>query len=248
VSSSGSHHTPVTSLSPEVASLDRSTMAYGVASQKFLCCFPVRIGVFLLSFFEFLSAGAVAGLLWFGIVSKQINVAGKEKIAAIVVAIVMSILFIVCLCGFLGSVIRSRRLVSIYSKALKWLLAFSIGAGIGYIILMFTMSKSKFIEICENGSSDQSIKDECQNVNQIRYIAIGWIVFNWIIHLYMCIIVSRYVRQLEEEDSEKYRLKSMNSNAVYQRAANRDSMEHLVYPRTAQYPYADGKHSFGSHV
>ncbi|KLO13638.1 hypothetical protein SCHPADRAFT_903970 [Schizopora paradoxa] len=223
-------------------------MAYGVTSQKFLCCFPVRIGVFLLSLLELVSAAAVAGLLWFGIVSKQINVAGREKIAVIVVAVIMSIVAIVCLCGFIGSVIRSRRLVSIYSTALNWLLGLSVLSGIAYIVLMFTMSKSKFIDTCINGSTDQNIKDECQHVNEIRFIAVGWLVFNWIIHLYMCIIVNRYVRQLEEEDSEKYRLKSMHSNAVYQRTSNRDSMEALTYPRNSQYPYSDGKHSFGSHV
>jgi len=204
--------------------------------------------VFLLSFFEFLSAGAVAGLLWFGFVSKQINVEGSQKIAVIVVGIVMTFIFIACLCGFVGSVIRSRRFVSIYSTALNWLLAISIGAGVAYIILMFRMSKSKFIETCENGSTDQDVKNECQNVNEVRFVAVGWLVFNWIIHLYMCIIVSRYVRQLNEEDSEKYRLKTMHSNAVYQRTANRDSMEALAHPQSAQYPYANGKHSFGSHA
>ncbi len=62
---------PSTSSATFFLDLDRPTMAYGITSQKFLCCLPVRIGVFLLSFFEFLSAGAVAGLLWFGFVSKR---------------------------------------------------------------------------------------------------------------------------------------------------------------------------------
>ena len=34
---------------------------------KFLCCLPLRLGVLIISFVQFLFAGAIAGLLWFSV-------------------------------------------------------------------------------------------------------------------------------------------------------------------------------------
>jgi len=65
-------------------------MAYGIRSQKFCCCLPVRIGVFLLSLLQSLSAAAVAGLVWYVIVSHKGNFDSKQKIAAIIIASFMS--------------------------------------------------------------------------------------------------------------------------------------------------------------
>jgi len=148
-------------------------MAYGVTSQKFLCCFPVRICVFLLSFFELLSAGILAGLLWFAILSKQFHFDGRQRTAVIILAIHFTLLFMVCLAGFVGSVIRRRQLVAAYSSFLSWMLTFSIGLGIFYIVEMFAMSKSEFIEKCEDGTTDQDTINGCQHVNEVRFIVTG---------------------------------------------------------------------------
>ncbi|KLO13639.1 hypothetical protein SCHPADRAFT_873754 [Schizopora paradoxa] len=223
-------------------------MAYGITSQKFLCCLPVRICVFLLSFLEFLSAGIIAGLLWFAVLSKDHHFDGRQKTAAIILASLMTILFIVCLCGFIGSVIRSRSLVSLYSSTLAWLLGFSLGTGIFYIVEMFSLSKAEFTQKCEDGTTDQDAINACQHVNETRFIVTGWLIFQWLIHLYVCIVVNRYVKQLEEEDSVKYHLKDLSSgvNPVYQRAGNRDSLDALATPKAAPYAYSDANHSFGS--
>lgn len=58
-----------------------------------------------------------------------------------------------------------------------------------------------------------------------------------------CIIVSRYVVQLREEDDEKWRMKSLKSGA-YSNVPARASMEGLTQP-TTQYPYSDASNSFG---
>ena len=45
-------------------------MAYGVGSKKFLCCLPVRLGVFVLSLVQTLLYVLLAFLFWFALIDK----------------------------------------------------------------------------------------------------------------------------------------------------------------------------------
>ena len=59
-----------------------------------------------------------------------------------------------------------------------------------------------------------------------------------------CIIVSRYVFQLREEDDEKWRMKSLRQGG-YSNVPGRASTEALTQPKA--YPYSDANNSFGQH-
>jgi len=144
-----------------------------------------------------------------------------------------------------GSVIRSRRLVSTYSSTLKWLLFVNVAVDTFHIIMMFRLSKATFISDCIDGSTDQNVINTCNHVNEVRFISVGWIIVSIFIQAYLCLIVARYVEQLYEEDDEKYRLRSLKAQSGGYYQANRSSMEALTHPNTQSYPYADGKHSFG---
>ena len=45
-------------------------MAYGVHSKKFLCCLPVRLGVFVLSLVQTVLYALLAFLFWFALIDK----------------------------------------------------------------------------------------------------------------------------------------------------------------------------------
>lgn len=56
-----------------------------------------------------------------------------------------------------------------------------------------------------------------------------------------CIVVASYVRQLQEEKEERWRLSSLKS---YTQVPGRDSTDAFVVP-DIHYPFADSDHSYG---
>ncbi|KAL5531924.1 hypothetical protein ACEPAF_5487 [Sanghuangporus sanghuang] len=217
-------------------------MAYGVKSHKFCCCLPVRLGVFVLSFFELIITGAFAGISYYSIAQGRFD-EQKYKIATIVTAAVMTLLFIVSLLGLIGCVLRRLPLVRIFSRTLNWLLAINIIAGIATTVLLFIANKQEVIDACKDGSTDQNVIDTCNHYNTHRYVIIALIVLGWAVQFYECVIVARYVIQLQEEKEEMWRLSAMKT---YMQVPRRDSTDAFISPPVT-YPYADKEHSFGSH-
>ncbi|THH04305.1 hypothetical protein EW145_g5622 [Phellinidium pouzarii] len=201
-------------------------MAYGVRSHKFLCCLPVRLGVFVLSFIQLLVSGFVAAICYYTLFQRKVTFERRAYIVLIIFAVVMSILAISSVLGFFGSMFRRYRPVAIYSSMLNWMLG----------------SKDKIMQTCINGSTDQSVINACNHIDAFRFGWIGGVVLSWIIQLYECIIVARYVIQLQEEKEESWRLSSMKS---YAQIPNRTSTEALNYP-SVSYPYADKENSYGN--
>ncbi|EJD07992.1 uncharacterized protein FOMMEDRAFT_116419 [Fomitiporia mediterranea MF3/22] len=218
-------------------------MAYGVKSHKFCCCLPVRFGVFILSSLQLFSSGAVAAGSYYVIITGRYDVE-KYKIVAIVTAVIMTLLFLASLLGFIGSILRRLNLVRVFSSTLNWLLGINIIAGIASIVLLFISDKQKIIDSCINGSTDQDVINFCNHVDRYKWTMLGFIVFNWAVQLYECIIVSRYVLQLQEEKEEQWRLSSMKT---YTEVPRRDSSEAFMHP-SVSYPYADKQHSYGNNT
>ncbi|KAI5118274.1 hypothetical protein M0805_006016 [Coniferiporia weirii] len=217
-------------------------MAYGVRSQKFLCCLPVRLGVFILSFIQFVVSGAMAAFSFYAIFQKKVTLDRTANIVFIVLAALMTILAIISVFGFIGSIFRRQGLVRVYKGMLNLLLALNVTLGIVGIVLLFTESKSKLISTCINGSTDQDVINACNHVDTYRFVMIGFTVASWVVQAYECIIVKRYLIQLQEEKEEHWRLSSMKT---YTQVAGRGSTEALNYPGTT-YPYADKDHSYGA--
>jgi len=222
-------------------------MAYGVRSHKFLCCLPVRLGVFILALCMFLLSGLLAAILWFGLAADKITLDTRQKIAIGIVAATMTVAAIISLFGFIGTIMRKHSFVSAYSSSLNWLLGVSLVVGIFYIVDLFRLPKQTFINDCINGSTDQNTINTCQHVSEVRFVAMGIIIVSWLLQLYECIIVASYVIQLQEEDSEKFRLRSLQSQSAYkyEQTQGRASAEYLTQPEHGPYPYADAQNSFG---
>lgn len=78
---------------------------------------------------------------------------------------------------------RKRSYVSAFSQTLNWLLGYSIGMGIVYLVILFTESKQTLINRCVDGSTEQSVIRSCNDVTTLRFVVLGIIVLNWVIHL-----------------------------------------------------------------
>ncbi|KAI5118273.1 hypothetical protein M0805_006015 [Coniferiporia weirii] len=214
-------------------------MSYVVSSQKFLGCLPVRMGVVILSFIQFVAADVMSSFSFYAITQNKVSLDKTAHAAFIIFAVLMTIMAVISLQGFIGSTSRDESLVRVYKGVLTPLLALNVTLGIVGIVLLFTQSKSKFISTCINGSTDQDVINKCNFVNTCRFVVTGFTAALWVIQAYQCIIVRRYV---VEEKEEHWRLSSMKTST---QVAGRGSAEALNYPG-ATYPYAGKDHSHGA--
>ncbi|KAH8109493.1 hypothetical protein DFH11DRAFT_1731087 [Phellopilus nigrolimitatus] len=176
-----------------------------VRSRKFCCCLPVRFGVFVMTLVGTIGGGLVAGELW-----KQINDNDtfekgtlSDKISAGVNAGIWTLLAVVSLFGFIGTVAKRRGLVALYSTLLFINLALSIASGSYYLYTLFHgNAKQNAINKCESGSTSDVKGDACKaGFDVLRIVLIAVFCVVWIILLYGCVIVSNYVGQLHEEEA-----------------------------------------------
>jgi len=197
-------------------------------SRHFCFCIPVRAAVFIFSFLSFLATAAVAALAWFTTyeIDKKNqtdpnfeNVTNSAKIIIIVIGGVFTVMSLVSLFGFVGSVTRNRRFVEAYSSLL-WVLFFVSCAASGlYLYFVF---------------SGKNLSGSIEHDTWLKIAVTAMIVVQLFLHLYIAIVVRRYVEQLRDEDSwqGQYRLTTSDVNRG------------LMNP--ASYPYADPSHSYGN--
>jgi len=212
--------------------------AYGVRSHKFLCYLPVRLCVFSLALCMSLLSGLFAAALWCGLAADEISLDTRQKRSIGIVAATMTATAIINLFGIICTIMKKRSFVSAYSSTLNWLLAVSL---VVYLVELVRLPKQPFINDCINGSMDQDTINACQHFSDVRFVAMGIIVVSWLLHLYECIVVGTYAIQLQEEDSEKVRLRSLQSQSEYkyEQIQGRASAEYLIQPEHGPYPYAD---------
>ncbi|PAV24158.1 hypothetical protein PNOK_0122600 [Pyrrhoderma noxium] len=213
-----------------------------VRSQKFFCCLPVRLGVFLLSFVECAWSGIIAALMYYILFSGRYSLPSNVHTAAIIIAVLSTLFSVISLLGFIGSLFRRKGLVKIFSTTLNWLFGITVIADIAGLVLLFITSKDKINSFCEDlANGNQDTLNNCEDLPSRRWYILGSVIINWIIQLYLCIIVAKYVVQLQEEKEEKWRLSSMKT---YTQVAGRDSTD-AFHPPTS-YPYTEKAHSYGN--
>jgi len=175
-------------------------------TRTFLCCLPVRLGVFLLSLISMAVGSFVAAFGWIRI--SQLNqhpLTRTDRIALWIHAVMFSILGVLAVLGFIGCLAKSRRMVAGFAIALAIHLGFSVASGIFNIYLFFRQAPHEAIEFCANGSTDPSVIDSCKNGTGItKGIMIAIYVVTWLIQLYAYFIVEWYVDQLDDEEMEKH--------------------------------------------
>jgi hypothetical protein len=248
-------------------------------SRHFCFCIPVRFGVFFLSFWSLVASGVVAGFVWYALgqgARSNVTIANNLKVGLIVAGAIYTLFALISLAGLVGSLIRSRGLVRLFSVFLWFQLFVSLAYMIAFSIALFDKPlQNRLITECVNQTSTgsklaQSIDKNLKNnkdvptADQIRAgcaspfttnkpaFFVAFAIF-FLLTLYSCIVVRRYGKQLREE--QEY-LASANSGAETTQAAFQPS----YYPHTPlsrvepgygagnshAYPYAQREHGFGS--
>jgi hypothetical protein len=182
------------------------------------------LGVFVLSLFQLIFAGAFSGLVWYAVIKREELADDKQlRIASYVAGGVYSLLAVAAFLGLIGAIIRSRPLVAIYSTVLYAMIAISTAAGIWFIIALYR-DGDKLRANCANqvDKVQDSINDKTPTVGNAntdlnlntddicdslfktaKWSFIVTLVVSTLIELYCAYIVSQYVRQLSEEQSYK---------------------------------------------
>ncbi|KAI0700296.1 hypothetical protein BC835DRAFT_1266475 [Cytidiella melzeri] len=239
-------------------------------SKLFCCCIPVRFGVFLFSLLSLAGSGFLALVLWAVFADtlltlypailehKTINNIdfgnAKEglRIGVAVAAGIYTVVAIIALLGFIGSIFRSRRLVKIYSSTV-WLLVL-LSAAATAVFLYFAYSGKDFFNGCEVPDGNGG-EQECHIVlntwQKIVYTVVA--VVELLFFCYVASVIGKYVDQLESERmyDDEYRLAKPTTGSTY---------APTFYPQQAQetqqgllnqqhkYPYTDEAHRFGSNA
>ncbi|KAG8930249.1 hypothetical protein FRC03_008759 [Tulasnella sp. 419] len=201
-----------------------------IHSKKFLCCLPVRIGVFFLSGASLVLGGLSAVYIWYIVVrAKQNGIqengqiptiptnasaddvkAALDKVyldktqftAFIIAGVVASLTALFSLFGLIGTIFRRRALVAMYSTILWIFLVVHLAVGSFYIYSVIKY-RNQTADECNKQTNGQ-YQDACKVATKwVIGIYIAVLAIFWLIEFYCCIIVKRYVEQLGEEQAFK---------------------------------------------
>jgi hypothetical protein len=194
-----------------------------------------------------MTAGSIIGAIgWMQVVQFRTHpVDLGDEIAAYVHASIFSLLGLLSIFGFVGSLIRQRGLVIAYSVGIAIHLGLSIAAGIFNMYTMFKPSAQSAVEACIKAAKDSEDLEETKRIcNTGSAIAKGIIVaiyvISWLLQIYAFFIIERYADQLEEEEMAKLA-------AVMPTQPNQPG-SYVGYPHRFSYGYSergyDGRRSY----
>ncbi|KAH9485160.1 hypothetical protein JR316_0002067 [Psilocybe cubensis] len=221
---------------------------------KFLCCLPLRLGVIVISFCQFILCGALAGLLWFALaIAKEDNdlsaITQSMKTTVIVVGAIYTFAALVGLLGFFGAIFKKNGFVKSFYVLLCVVFGLEVGSSVWYLIT-FYRTRGQTLDDCINGSSDAGRIAYCKSLDAYKRVPQGAmlasIIVPILVHAYACYVVYQYTKRLERQKFEKSRASKSFSQPqpAYQPVLPHDENVPLTLP-SVQYPYTDGPNSFG---
>ncbi|EJU02342.1 hypothetical protein DACRYDRAFT_22016 [Dacryopinax primogenitus] len=169
--------------------------------ETFCCCIPVRLGVFILSLLTIALGALVSAASWVQLSKLGSDADTQQKVIIIIAGVVYGLLAFFSLLGFIGSVIANRALVKTYSVMLwiNWFLSL-ISGGLAIWQLFRADAVPNVVQSCQ-ASDTTATEADCTNAFKvIRVVYIIIFVILELIVLYACVIVSRYVDQLKQEE------------------------------------------------
>lgn len=176
-----------------------------IRSRKFLCCIPVRAGVFVLSAVGTAGGSLIAVMGWIQVSELTLHpLSTTDTIALYLHTVIFTILALLSLFGFIGTLIKQRDFVNAYASGLTLYLALSLCSGIYALYSLFHKNSQADITKCLNGSTDSVTREVCNNgIAIMKGVAVALYVAMWLLIIYAYIIVSNYVDQLDDEESVK---------------------------------------------
>ncbi|KAI0044990.1 hypothetical protein FA95DRAFT_1496161 [Auriscalpium vulgare] len=220
----------------------------------FCCCLPLRFGVIIISAFQTLSFALTAAVTWYHVAGHWLD--DRMKRIALLFALYYSAATLGAILGFFGAISRSFQGIQVYFNYMMG--AFLISLVLDGVALwgVFGMKRDAFEKGCINGSTDQTVIDDCNKKSFFREGKIAFsviIVLSIIVQLWALGIVSRYGDKLEAEQAWRANAPDVvpmvgETTPKYggYASASRTSMEGepLTGPNYT-YPYADAQHSYG---
>jgi hypothetical protein len=184
-----------------------------------------------------LAGSIIAAVAWMQ-VSQQSgkSVEVTDQVAAYVHATIFSLLGVLSVFGFVGSLTRVRGLVISYSVGLAIHLGLSIASGVFTMFTIFRPNPANSVETCiKESNPTPELLEETKNIcNTGMAIAKGVIVaiyvVSWLLQLYAYFIVDRYSDQLEEEEMAKM--------AAIMPQQPHQPMSYVGYPHSHRFSYS----------
>jgi len=223
------------------------------ARRHFCCCIPVRFAVFVASLLWFLCAGIASGfafwLIWTiehdpsRLNQYNLNVSFTKgwRIGIIVFGVVLAIVCLISLFGFIGAMVRNRRMVKSYST-IVWISFLISCAATGFFLYAIYSSNSLIQCTGTNGAVQP-----CNSFSKkTKIIVTTSLAVALLIELYFSSVIGRYVDQLEDEQVFKNDFGLNRTTSYYPHQPLDASANHgLLQPHSGAYPYTDQTHAFG---
>ncbi|KAH9956187.1 hypothetical protein BC827DRAFT_1233402 [Russula dissimulans] len=208
-------------------------------ARHFLCCLPLRLGTFLISLAQLALFGLVAGGNWYFVARTGSHLPTHLKAVLIAFACYYTLLALASLIGFFGTIARKAGLLSTYAFALGWSIGVQIVMDAVFLYGVFSKSRETLIDRCIDGSTDQDVKDVCDNFfSGGKWALLVGFIIALVIQFWAARIVSGYAQKLNNEQT--------NVGPKYSNV-NREDPEHQIPLAGASYayPYNDTSNSFG---
>jgi len=165
-----------------------------MAGIKFLCCLPLRLGVFLLPLISFLLGGVFSAFGWINVVSLKSQPQDlNTTIVFWVTAGLYTSLGFFAIFGFLGALFKNRGLVMTFQV---FLYAHLVAQLVGTAFTGITLFRKDGVASCLwHSATDDGCIAGLDNTTKIVYITIFG--FTWVLDFYDAIIMRSYAAQLK---------------------------------------------------
>ncbi|KAF9491080.1 hypothetical protein BDN71DRAFT_1453496 [Pleurotus eryngii] len=170
-----------------------------IRSRNFLCCLPVRYGVFILTVLSILGGGTLAGFGYLIAISQTGGDAPPDKAveaAFYIQAVVFTAFTFVSVFGIVVVILRSKRLIRLYCQILYGMVIAAVGSGIYSIVVVFYADSN--VGCLTNIIDDNP--DDCKESAIIGGTNVGVILFVWALASYACVIVPNYAEEIAVKD------------------------------------------------
>ncbi|KAJ7744997.1 hypothetical protein DFH07DRAFT_20932 [Mycena maculata] len=187
--------------------------------RAFLCCVPLRTGVWLLGLIAMIVSALGAAGSWLEVTWMSNHpLALRDKVAIMIEGIVLSSLFLLALFGFIAALKGARGAVYIYSKFIF------IHTGLILLSFGFTLfsilrpDKSNPVENCLNGSTSRIIAQFCgQGLSLVRILSAAFLGVSVLVQFYAWIVSISYAEELDVDITERERFKYFGSDSDLER-------------------------------